>query len=355
MNIDNLDEPLELQCGAVLPNRFALAPLTNTQSNLDGTLHNNEFNWLMRRAGHFGLISTCATFVSEQGHAWKGQLGIANNKQLPGLTKLAYAIKEAHSLPIVQLHHGGSRAECAPRKISSSDAENVHAATNDEVQQVIEDFTDAALRAELAGFAGVEVHGANGYIFTQFLAANINRRTDEYGGTIENRAKFLLETVRSIKKAVSPSFMVNVRISPVDNINRLGLYLEDSKKVAKMLANEHIDVLHLSLRDAIGSGPFEEDKTPVVSAIRSVVPDTVKIATTGGIWTRADADKAQNAGADIIVLGKASIIHPDWVTNSKIQGFKPYLPPWDVESLKKVSVSQDFINYLDTAHHLVKY
>ena len=125
MNVYNmanstLDKHLGLRCGMILPNRFAMAPLTNTQSNLDGTLHENEFKWLMQRAGYFGLISTCAAFVSEEGHAWRGQLGIADDKHLPGLTRLAKAITTAGSIPIVQLHHGGSRAQLASQKISSS-------------------------------------------------------------------------------------------------------------------------------------------------------------------------------------------------------------------------------------------
>ena len=120
-----------------------------------------------------------------------------------------------------------------------------------------------------------------------------------------------------------------------------------------MLAKEHINVLHLSLRESTGVGQIEDDKTPVVTAIRRVVPIEIKIATTGGIWTRFDAEKTQKAGADIIVLGKASIIHPDWVKDSLDPNFRPHLPPWDPETLHKVSVSDNFVNYLKIAHKLV--
>ena len=353
MIITTLDEPLKLRCGVVLPNRFSMAPLTNTQSNLDGTLHENEFKWLTRRAGYFGLISTCAAFVSEEGHAWRGQLGISDDKHIHGLTSLAKAITVAGSVPIVQLHHGGSRAQLAPQKISSSAGDNIHAATQDDIIRIIDDFTKAAIRAEQAGFAGVEVHGANGYLFTQFLASNINKRIDQYGGNIVNRSRFLRETVQSIRKAVSPSFMVNVRISPVDNINHLGLYLEDSKQVANWLAEGSVDIIHLSLHDASGPGPFEEEKIPVVTAIRNNVSKEVKVAVAGGIWTREDAQRAERAGGDIIVLGKASIIHPDWVKTSKTPNFKPTLPPWDVSALQQVAVSPNFIEYLRTAHKLI--
>lgn len=350
----DLDKPLKLRCGVVLPNTFALAPLTNTQSNIDGTLHDNEFKWLVRRAGKFGLISTCATFVSEEGHAWKGQLGIAEDKYLPGLTRLAKAIKSAGSVSMVQLHHGGEKAELAPQKISSSESENVRAATQADIARIVEDFVRAACRAEQAGFDGVEVHGANGYIFTQFLATAMNKRTDEYGGNIENRARFLRETVQAIRKEVSNSFMVNVRISPVDFYIKRGLYLVDSIKVASWLAEDGVDIIHLSLRDAKGPGPFESDTTPVVTAIRNNVPLDVKIASAGGIWTRTDAEDTIKAGADVLVLGKSAIIHPDWVELSKKPDFTPYLPPWDTESLHQVDVSENFVKYLRNAHKLIK-
>ena len=354
MTLSNLENPLTLRCGTILPNRFAMAPLTNTQSNLDGTLGEDEFNWLTGRAGKFGLISTCAAFVSKEGNAWKGQLGISDDKHLPGLTRLAKALTTASSLPIVQLHHGGNRADEAPQKISASENENTKAASIGDIDRIINDFTDAAVRAEQAGFAGVEIHGANGYLFTQFLSPVINKRDDEYGGSIENRARFLRQTLQAVRKAVSKSFIVNVRISPVDTFNRLGLILEDSKKVARWIAEDGVDVIHLSLRNARGLSPFEDSTIPVVTAIRDVVSKEVKIASAGGIWTRDDATKTNQAGADIIVLGKASIIHPDWVELSKDPNFKPYRPPWDVESLQNVHVGKNFIDYLTYRHKLVK-
>ena len=354
MTLTNLENPLTLRCGTILPNRFAMAPLTNTQSNLDGILGDDEYNWLTARAGYFGLISTCAAFVSEEGHAWEGQLGISNDKHIPGLTKLASAIKSSGSLVIVQLHHGGAKADCAPQKISASASEDVNEATKEDIERIKNDYVQAALRAKEAGFSGVEIHGANGYIFTQFLSPVLNKRSDEYGGSIENRVRFLRETLQSVKKAVPKSFMVNVRISPVDTFNRLGLILEDSKKVAQWLAEDGADVIHLSLRNARGKSPFEESTVPVVTAIREAVPKDVKIAVAGGIWTRKDAIETEKAGADIIVLGKASIIHHNWVEASKNPDFKPHLPPWDVDSLRKEKVGSNFINYLTYRHKLVE-
>lgn len=354
MSQTNLENPLQLRCGSILPNKFAMAPLTNTQSNLDGTLSEDEYNWLTARAGQFGLLSTCATFVSKEGQAWKGQLGISEPEHLPGLTKLASAITSAGSLVIVQLHHAGDKADCAPQKISASASEGVNEATKEDIERIKKDFVKAALMAEQAGFSGVEIHGANGYIFTQFLSPVLNKRSDEYGGSIENRARFLRETLQAVRKVVSKTFIVFVRISPVDTFNRLGLILEDSKKVAQWLAEDGADVIHLSLRNARGPSPFEESTIPVVTAIREAVPKEVKVAVAGGVWTRADAEETEAAGADIIVLGRASIIHHNWVEVSKRPDFKPHLPPWDVESLKKEKVGSNFVDYLTYRHKLVK-
>ncbi|MFW9780376.1 MAG: NADH:flavin oxidoreductase [Candidatus Heimdallarchaeota archaeon] len=349
-----LDKPLILRCGVTLPNRIAMAPLTNTQSNLDGTLHEDEFSWLTQRAGHFGLISTCAAFVSEEGHAWKGQLGISGDQHIPGLTRLAKAITSAGSVPIVQLHHAGSKATIAPRKISTVSWEEVRAASQADIDRIVEDFATAAYRAEQAGFSGVEIHGANGYIFTQFLAPRDNPRTDDYGGDVKGRAKFLRETVKAVREATSNTFMVNVRISPVDiSKDRRGLTLGDSSRLAQWLAEDGVDIIYLSLRDASGPAPFEKGDLPVVKIIRDAVPSEVKIAAAGGIWTRADARKTEAAGADIIVVGKASIIHPDWPSISQSTDFSPKLPPWDPDHLRQVGVGSNFLKYLNRSPGLV--
>ncbi len=338
-----LDDAIELKSGKVLKNRCALAPLTNTQSNSDGTLHDDELNWLRRRTG-FGLLSTCAAYVSEEGKAWDGQLGIAEDKHLPGLARLARELSGTTS--IVQLHHAGAKASLAPQRISADASDGVRRASTEDIERVVNDFTQAAVRAESAGFGGVEIHGANGYLFTQFLAPEDNHRTDEFGGSLENRARFLRRTLQSVRKEVAPDFIVNVRISPVDLYARRGLTLSDAKQLCRWLAEDGADVIHLSLRDASGPAPFEEDKTPVVTAIRGVVPPDVKIEVAGGIWDKESADRALETGADIVAVGKAGIIHPDWAEDVLNPSFEPVLPPWDPSRLREVAVGERFVSYL---------
>lgn len=344
----DLDSPIRLRCGLELSNRIALAPLTNLQSHEDGTLGDDELRWLVARArGGFGLVSTCAAFVSAEGRAWNGQLGVGEDDHLAGLTRLAGEIREHGAAAIVQLHHGGSKATLAPGdRLSASDCPSIRAATPDDLRRVTADFVAAARRAEAAGFSGVEIHGANGYLFTQFLSPRENRRTDEYGGGIEGRARLLREVHRAVRAAMSPSFAVGVRISPVDVWAGLDLRLEDSVRVGGWLAEDGVDFVHLSLADAGGPPPNEEGGPPVARAFREALPDDVPVLAAGGLWDRDDAARATDAGVDVVVLGRAAIVHADWPRVSAATNWIPRKPQWTVDWLREAAVGPAFVEYL---------
>jgi 2,4-dienoyl-CoA reductase-like NADH-dependent reductase (Old Yellow Enzyme family) len=348
--MSKLFEPLTLRCGQTLPSRVALAPLTNLQSHDDGTLGAPELAWLERRArGGFAWVSTCAAYVCEEGKAWRGQLGIATDAHLEGLTRIASALRTAGALPVVQLHHAGKLASLAPgaKLAPTADAAaNVHAATSSDLSRVADCFVEAALRAERAGFAGVEVHGANGYLFTQFLAPADNQREDAYGGSIENRARLLRDTVRAVRAAVSPRFAVGVRLTPVDTFAQRGIVLDDTLAVVRGLAADGVDFVHLSLRDASGPPPFEPERGPVARALREALPSDVALLAAGGLWTLADVERAFAVGVDVAVLGKAAIGNPDWPHLARQPGFEPSRPPWSAAQLTSLDVSEAFVTYL---------
>ena len=188
-------DPLTFIRGPAMKNRFALAPLTNSQSHADGQLSEDEFRWLVMRArGGFGLTMTCAAHVQAIGQGFPGQLGAFSDDHLEGLTRLAAAIREQASVAVIQLHHAGMRSPAeligGQPVCPSEEAEfGARALTGGEVERLIEDFVEAAVRAERAGFDGVELHGAHGYVLAQFLSPAVNRRTDRYGGSAENRAR----------------------------------------------------------------------------------------------------------------------------------------------------------------------
>ena len=167
----NLSSPLTLRSGATLKNRFVLAPLTNLQSHPDGVLSDDEFRWLTKRAeGGFALTMTCAASVQESGVGFPGQLGFHDDKHLPGLTRLATAIKVKGSQAVAQLHHGGLRAMTKPKAPSADEKLKAEAMTLDEIRESRDCFIAAAKRAERAGFDGVELHGAHGYLICSFAA-----------------------------------------------------------------------------------------------------------------------------------------------------------------------------------------
>jgi 2,4-dienoyl-CoA reductase-like NADH-dependent reductase (Old Yellow Enzyme family) len=214
----DLFAPLAFTRGPAMKNRFMLAPLTNCQSHDDGRLSDEEFRWLtLRAAGGFGLTMTCASHVQAQGRGFPGQLGIFSDAHLEGLSRLAAAMKEAGTVAIVQLHHAGMRS---PRELigtqpvcPSDDAETgARALTLEEVERLKEDFIAAAVRAERAGFDGVELHGAHGYVLCQFLSAETNRRNDRYGGSLENRSRLLFDIVAGVRAKCRSDFTVGVRL-----------------------------------------------------------------------------------------------------------------------------------------------
>ncbi len=251
-------EPVTFRSGAVAPNRIALAPLTNGQSQPDGSLGDDELSWLGRRAdGGFGIVETCAAHVSQDGKAWDGELGVHDDAMLPGLRRLAARCAVAGGLPLVQLFHGGVRA---PSKVSGSqpwsasswhedtpDFETPRAGSEADIQGAIAAFAAAARRVASAGFAGVEIHGAHGYLLGQFLSRTMNQRSDAWGGELAGRARLMREVVRAVRAAVPAPFVVGVRISPEDFGNARGLDLDENLQLGRWLCEDGIDFLHLSL------------------------------------------------------------------------------------------------------------
>lgn len=241
-------EPLLLRCGLRARNRAWLAPMTNGQSHDDGSLGDDELRWIERRAdGGFGVVETCASHVSLDGQGSPGELGVYADALLPGLGRLASAIALRGAEGIVQIFHGGLRSPSSltghqPWSASTYQAaglESARAATKADIARVIRDFGQAAVRAHAAGFSGVELHGAHGYLLCQFLSATLNTRTDEWGGSLEGRARLLREATRAVRRAVPASFAVGVRLSPEDRGNAVGLDLDESIQVASWRGEDH--------------------------------------------------------------------------------------------------------------------
>jgi 2,4-dienoyl-CoA reductase-like NADH-dependent reductase (Old Yellow Enzyme family) len=347
----DLLSPLGFTRGPSMKNRFMLAPLTNLQSHPDGVLSDDEFTWLTKRAeGGFGLTMTCAAHVQAVGQGFPGQLGVFSDDHLEGLARLASAIKAENSVAICQLHHAGMRSPAeligeAPHCPSDDEQTGSRALTLEEVHQLRDDFIAAAVRCEKAGFDGVELHGAHGYIICQFLSAETNKRTDEYGGSAENRNRLLLEMIDGVRDACGPDFMLGVRLSP----ERFGLKLKEICELAEQIMTEgKIDFLDMSLWDVFKEPEEEEFKGRTLMSYFTELPrGDVKLGVAGKIRTPAEAEAAISGGVDWIMLGRAAILHHNFPKlYADDASFKPVENPVTRAHLADEGLSETFINYM---------
>ena len=349
----DLFAPLAFARGPGMKNRFMLAPLTNLQSHADGCLSDDEFHWLTLRAqGGFGLTMTCAAHVQAQGQGFPGQLGVFSDTHVEGLTRLAAAIKAQGSLAMMQLHHAGMRA---PAKLiggtpvcPSDNAETgARALSPAEVEQLAEDFVAAALRAERAGFDGVEIHGAHGYVIRQFLSPEINQRTDRYGGSPENRARLLFDIVTGVRARCRPGFVLGVRLSP----ERFGLKLAEIRAVAQqLLAGGAIDLLDLSLWD-VAKEPEEAEfrGRTLLSWFTELERGSTRLGAAGKVMSAEDARRVLAAGADFCVIGRAAILHHDFPLRVQAApGFKAVPLPVPAGYLRNEGLGPAFVGYMAT-------
>ena len=336
-----------------MKNRFMLAPLTNLQSHEDGVLSDEEFKWLtMRARGGFGLTMTCAAHVQAVGQGFPGQLGIFDNNHIEGLTRLAKEIKKQGSIAICQLHHAGMRSPEdligeTPVCPSYNEKTGARALSYEEVEQLRDDFIAAAMRAQEAGFDGVEIHGAHGYVLCLFFASGINNREDIYGGSLANRYRILFEIIDGVRECCHDNFMLGVRLSP----ERFGMNLDEVKQIAQWLFNEgKIEFLDMSLWDVFKE-PNEEDKQgrTLLSYFTDLDRQNVRLGIAGKIRTPEEAEKALAGGVDWIMLGRAAILHHDFpAQQQKNPGFSPVTLPVPREHLEKEGVSEKFIGYLSS-------
>ncbi len=347
-----LETPIHFPCGATMKNKFMLAPLTNTQSNDDGTLSEEEYQWLTRRAkGNFGLVMTCASHVQKIGQGFPGQLGIFSDKHIEGHTRLASKIKSYGSLAVIQLHHAGMRSpkelfKESPVCPSDNEKQGARALTISEIEQLKTDFVSAAIRAKKCGYDGVEVHGAHGYILTQFLSAEINKRTDRYGGSLENRSRLLFEITKEIREVCGKEFLLGVRLSP----ERFGMDLLEVKEVCKRFIKENkIDFLDISLWDVFKDPEVEAYRDQsLLNHFTEIDRKNIRLTVAGKINNGTDVKKVLEAGVDFLTIGRSAILHHDF-PNKVIENpfFEPAKTPVSSAYLKKEGLSVNFIKYME--------
>lgn len=350
---------LTLRRGKEWRNRLFLAPMTNKQSHDDGSLSDVEIEWLAARGrGGFGQVMTAAAFVSPEGRAWQGQLGVHDDAMLPGLARLGERIRATGARSSVQLHHGGLRADhrlnATPNRGPwASEQHHTTALSTGEVEALIEDTVQAALRVERAGLDGVQLHAAHGYLWGQFMDPRSNQRTDRFGGSLANRWRFTTETLQAIREATGPDFEVGVRLTP----EGYGIPLSEAVEgIGAVLASGHVDTLDVSIWDAWMKPRKVDTGRLLIEEFLELPRHGTRLGMTGAVTDRAGVDwvlghgpDALADGADFVGIGAAAILHHDAADRLLTDpGFRPAARPVSAEHLRAESVGEPFLAYLST-------
>ena len=330
MKLKKLTEPLtigELE----FKNRMVMPPLVIWKSDESAEVKDIHKKHYASCAGP-GLMIVEATTVSSDGKLHENQLGIFDDRHIEGLSKLASTILNSGAVPGIQIHHAGGRAtprtnwgkaplapsiDGASRPVSKE----CRALTIEEIRRIQKEFVDGALRAVRAGFRVIELHGAHGYLGSQFLSPLWNTRTDEYGGSLANRQRFLLETFRMCRDAVDGKALLSCRLGVQDR-DEGGLTIEEGIDTARRLEAEGARLLHISFATKAPENPAGGDTrfNPILHLAAAVRPAlSIPVIGVGGLVDPADAEAAlENGMADLVATGRALLADPEWA--AKVAG-----------------------------------
>jgi len=364
--------PFRFNSGQELANRFVIAPLTTNASNDDGTAAEDELEFVRRRAvSGFGATISSAAYVEQDGRSWQG-IGVTHDGHVSSLHRLAEAMRAAGGLAILQIYDGGRiarpeligeqglRAASAVASLRPG-AKTPRAMTSDEVGNLVADFREAASLARKAGFDGVEIHGANHYAVHQFFSPRANHRVDEWGGTLAKRMNFPLAVAQAVRDALGPNLIAGFRITPFE-AEADGYTLEDAKLLCGELAKLNLDYISVSLDDyrmsrptgeaRVYDNPVKKSYTPAENPITEfarVIAGRSAVMASGGIKTCADAEGAIKLGADLVAIGRAVVVDPEWLSKIRSKSEASILaglPKDEREIAQALSIPPRMVEYL---------
>lgn len=346
-----LTDTVTLPNGATLKNRLVIAPLTVCLSDANGYVTPQEVDYYASRTGAVGMYIAGCSYIQPNGRGWLGEEAIYDDSFIPGLSKMAAAMKRNGTKAIMQIFHAGRMAEAdaifGHDLVSAGDVaaplegyRTPRPLTEEEITDVIKNFKAATIRAIKAGFDGVEIHGANNYLIHQFFSPHSNTRTDRWGGSLEKRAAFPLAVVEAVlcaaREAGRKDFIVGYRLSPREQWTP-GITLKDTLYLVDKLASLQLDYLHIS-QSHIGSVATEQGYTDksILAYINETVNGRLPIISVGNIQTRSDVEEALT-NSDMAAVGGSALIDPNWAAkllNNHDAAIRTKLAPEDCEILK---------------------
>ena len=325
--------PLLFANGISLKNRIVMSPMTTWASNEDFTISDEEVEYYKKRVNGVGLVITGCTHVTANGIGFTHEFAGYDDTFLPSLKKLANAAKSGGAPAILQMFHAGNKA--IPGLIPDGEVVSASAVSSgpivlfekenlpkelseNEILEIIKAFAETTRRAIEAGFDGVEIHGAHGFLLQNFISPFFNNRNDQWGGSLENRLRLSLEILRAVKNTVSKyadrPFLIGYRISP-EEFPQQTYGLPDTFILMDKLIEEKIDYLHFSLLDAVNQKAIDSEfsSEPISVVLNNYVNNRVHVLVAGGITTPAMADQVVDYGVSMAAIGRTLIVNPDWV------------------------------------------
>ncbi|WP_061178369.1 NADH-dependent flavin oxidoreductase [Caballeronia pedi] len=332
---DPIFQAFSFSNGITLRNRVVMAPMTTWSSNADGTVSDQELTYYRARAGSVGMVLTGCTHVMENGVGFTHEFAAHHDRFIPGLRKLAQAAKSGGAPAVLQIFHAGNKAvpglipdgelvsasaTKAPPGPFNDGVTSSRALTHDEILDVIQAFGQATRRAIEAGFDGIELHGAHGFLIQNFSSPFFNQRTDDWGGSLESRMRFPLAVVQEVRCVIEAHaerpFLVGYRISP-EEAGEGALRIDDTFVFIDRLIEAGINYLHVSLYDLLRNKP--QDHTGANTTIEHIIErvgQRVPLIAAGSISTAAQARQARTLGLPLVAVGRGLVARPDWVERS---------------------------------------
>jgi len=307
-----------------IKNRIVMPPMANDLSSENGEVTDRHIDHYVARArADVGLIIVEHSYIVPEGKMSVNQLGIHKDDIVPGLRRLADSIREAGARSAIQLTHAGANTTsevCGCQPVGPSNIavpgrkEEPRPLEAAEIRDLVDAYRQAARRALEAGFDSIEVHGAHGFLLSEFVSPHTNRRTDEYGGSMEKRLRFPLDVIGAVRQQAGAAYPLLYRFGASDFLQD-GLALDDARKIAPILVENGIDILDVS-GGLCGSRPKDLGDqpgyfVPLAQSIRSVVD--VPVIAVGGIKDAVFANSViAEEKADLVAVGRALLKNPDW-------------------------------------------
>ncbi|KJR46105.1 2,4-dienoyl-CoA reductase [NADPH] [Desulfosporosinus sp. I2] len=314
-----------LQAGPLtLANRLVMPPMATAKAEPDGKVNQSILDYYAEKSegGNLSLIIIEHSFIQLDGKASDLQLSVSDDSMVEGLKKLAEVIHRNGSKAMMQINHAGSNTTpeitgttpVAPSAVSHPRRGSMpKELTHEEITNIIKAFQNAARRTKEAGFDGVEIHSAHGYLLNQFFSPLTNKRTDEYGGNVHNRIRLHLQVIEAIRAAVGDNFPILLRLGASD-FREGGITIDDSQIAAQAFEKAGVNILDISggfsgymVPGLSGQGFF----APLSEAIKKVV--SIPVILTGGITEVQAAEQLLTEGkADLIGVGRAILSDSKW-------------------------------------------